>query len=196
MKGLHAQSLVVPSWWYSLVLVFIWLCKNTNQPSYSTYHLIGCLPNNCSSTFLSLFCWICFVLPTSLLLLSLSATKKLKSLFLSNTHKRAHTCLDTQSSVLKGFISGAAFYQQSPENTKRLIWQSKENQTASQYTKEVRAAGRSMERQFIHYGCHLQKETGQWRREEVMRKKRGDGGKKRDKIMEEFEVSGRWDGAG
>lgn len=78
----------------------------------------------------------CFVLPASLFLLSLSASKAWK-------HTHTHTCLDTQPPVFKGFISGAAsvFYQQSPENPIRLIWQSKENQTAPQYTKEARAAG-------------------------------------------------------
>lgn len=49
----------------------------------------------------------------------------------------------------------------SPKDTIQLIWQSTENQTASQYTKEMKATGRSIERLFIHYSCPLQpKETG------------------------------------
>lgn len=95
--------------------------------------------------------------------------------------------------VEKVLLLGAAsaLYQQSPENTIQFIWQTKENQTASQYTKELRATGRSIERQFIHYGCHLQLRgyrqrmrghlgNNRWREGKEEREVLGGGGMEKD----------------
>lgn len=100
--GLCTQSPMVASWSYdaanSTFESFIWLCSDTNnflQPPYCTFHLISYLPNIRSNTS-QMFC------PLSLLLLSLSTSKKLVS---PPTLKRTptHTSIHSQSPVSKGF---------------------------------------------------------------------------------------------
>lgn len=76
---LHGGALL---FWYISILYLIaqqhkWL--PANQPLHCTHHLFPYLPNSRSSASLSFFCWICFILPTSLFLLSLSTSKKLKT---------------------------------------------------------------------------------------------------------------------
>ncbi len=155
---LHAHSLAVTSWLYdaaSTLSHLIWLCGDTNdflRISLYAFHLISYIPNiQLKHVFISstLF-WALFIL----LHYFSFHFKPLESLEIPHTP----VWTQTQGPVSKGFTSGAAsaLSWQSPENTIRLIWQSKENQTASQYTKEPRSAGCSIESQFIHYGRHLQ----------------------------------------
>lgn len=126
---------------------FIWLFGDTNDfPRISryTFHPISYLPNIHLKHGLISVCFVCF---------SFHFKKKT---YRKPKNPLTHTLVwtNTQCPVSKGFTSAAAaaasaLYRQSPANTIRLIWQAKENQTASQYTKEVRAAG-ALNREALH----------------------------------------------
>lgn len=128
---------------------FIWLFGDTNDfPRISryTFHPISYLPNiHLKHGLISVF--VCYVR------FSFHFFKK-KPPGSVKIPSHTHLSGQTQCPVSKGFTSAAAaaasaLYRQSPANTKRLIWQAKENQTASQYTKEVRAAG-ALNREALH----------------------------------------------
>ena len=135
---------------------FIWLFGDTNDfPRISryTFHPISYLPNiHLKHGLISLSLSALFVSPFTF---KKNPPGSLKIPSHTHTHTQTHTLVwtNTQCPVSKGFTSAAAaassLYRQSPANTIRLIWQAKENQTASQYTKEVRAAG-ALNREALH----------------------------------------------
>ena len=133
----------------------IWLFGDTSDfPRISryTFQPISYLPNiHLKHGLISAF--VCFV-RFSFHFKKKNSRKPRNPLTHTHTHTHTHTLVWTnaQCPVSKGFTSAAAasaLYRQSPANTIRLIWQAKENQTASQYTKEVRAAG-ALNREAIH----------------------------------------------
>lgn len=128
---------------YLIVRRHKWLPPN--QPLYIPSHLIFTQHPPQTRSYLCL-CLLCSFL--------LSLFKKKTSRKRKNPLTHTLVWTNTQCPVSKGFTSAAAaaasaLYRQSPANTIRLIWQAKENQTASQYTKEVRAAG-ALNREALH----------------------------------------------